>query len=167
MRHYGPTNARYDHHLPNAHGRPHTQERGVAYLAGDIPTCLAEVYQVNRTVDRKLDRPWLVSIKIEHPLQLLDLTGTFLVQAGGSMKLISGARSHARNWSRGFYAAYNAVDGLYYLSSMTNRPVLALYERALAKHPFPASPDFHRALDDPLLIDPLQEACVDIGYEFT
>ncbi len=167
FRYYGPTNARFDHHLTNAAGQPHTQQRGIIYLAGDIPTSIAEVYQSSRTLDRKLGKPWLASMTLSQPLTLLDLTDTFLVQAGGSMKLISGARSHARNWSQGFYETYTEIDGLYFSSSMTNRPILALYERALKKNSLPSSPDFHRALDDPLIADPLQEACVDIRYEFT
>jgi len=80
---------------------------------------------------------------------------------------VNGARPHARNWSQEFYDAYEEIDGLYYPSSMTNRPVLALYERALEKKAFPPSPDFHRALADPLIADPLHEARVDIGYAFT
>lgn len=57
-------------------------------------------------------------------------------------------------------------DGLYYPSSMTNRIILALYERSLARKALPDSPTLHRALADPLIEDPLHEACVEIGYAF-
>lgn len=167
FRFYGPMSGRFDHHLLDEEGRPHLQARGITYLAWDIPTALAEVYQTNRTVDRSRHRPWLVSFKTANELTLLDLTDTFAVQAGASMKLLSGPRSVARNWSKGFYDTYESLHGISYLSSMTNRPVMALYERARSVAPFPSEPRFHRALHDPLLLDPIQEACVDIGYEYT
>lgn len=167
LRYSGPTDARFDHHLLSEEGRPHTQDRGIIYLASDIPTCLAEVFQANREVDRRDRHPWLASFRFQSTLALLDLTDTFPVQAGGSMKLLSGARRYAQNWARGFYEAYSTIDGFYFHSSMTNRPVLALFERALVKQPFPATPKFHRSLADPLLLIPIQEACVDIGYKLS
>lgn len=165
LRFFGPTDSRFDHHRLNDDGRPHQQQRGITYLASDIPTCLAEVFQTTRTVDRKDRRPWLVSFRLQNSLTLLDLTDTFPVQAGASMKLVSGPRLHAQNWSRGFYDGYPDVQGLYFNSSMTNRPIVALYERALVHEPIPTSPVFHRALDDPLLLRPLTVACLEIGYE--
>ena len=167
LRYYGPTTARFDHHLHNAEGRSHVQERGISYVAADAPTAIAEVFQVTRRLERAHGNPWLVQFTLASPLALLDLTDAFLVQVGGSMKLVSGARTDARRWSQGFYQAYQDIDGLYYPSSMTNRPIIAVYERALSKKAFPDSPDLHRALADPLMADPLHEACVDIGYAFT
>lgn len=167
FRYYGPTNARFDHHQLDANGRPHVQDRGITYMAADAATSIAEVFQITRRLERAHGNPWLVQFTLAAPLAVLDLSDTFLVQAGGSMKLSSGARPDARRWSQGFYTAYNNIDGLYYNSSMTNRPIVALYERALAAKAFPKSPDLHRALADPLLTDPLHEACADIGYAFT
>lgn len=65
-----------------------------------------------------------------------------------------------------FYECYEGIHGLYYPSSLTNRPVIALYERALSVNPFPDTPALHRELSSPLLIEPLREACQEIGYEF-
>lgn len=166
LRHYGPTAARFDHHLTNRDGRSQVQDRGISYVAADAPTAIAEVFQLTRRLDRVHGHPWLVQFALASPLSMLDLTDTFLVQTGGSMKLVSGARSDARRWSKAFYDAYADIDGLYYPSSMTNRPIMALYERARSKNVFPDSPIFHRALADPLITDPLHEACVDIGYAF-
>ncbi len=143
------------------------QERGILYLASDVPTCLAEVFQNNREVDTYDRHPWLVSFRFASSLTALDLTDTFPMLAGASMKLVSGPRVFARNWARGFYEAYPFIDGLYFLSSMTNRPVLALFERAIEKQPLPDMPLFHRNLDSPLMLIPLQEACKDIGYRFS
>jgi RES domain-containing protein len=167
LRFFGPTDARFDHHLPDDSGNGQEQPRGILYLASDVPTCLAEVYQANREVDTNDRDPWLVSFRLSAPLAVLDLTDTFPVQAGASMKLISGPRAYARNWARGLYEAYSNIDGLYFLSSMTNRPVLALFERATKKGPIPNTPLFHRNLDSPLLLIPIQEACKDIGYRLT
>ena len=167
FRFFGPTDARFDHHLPDDSGEAQLQDRGILYLASDAPTCLAEVYQENREVDPNDRHPWLVSFRLTSGLAVLDLTDTFALKAGGSMKLVSGPRAYARNWARGFYEAYTNIDGLYYLSSMTNRPVMALFERALAKSPLPDTPLFHRSLDSPLLLVPIQEACKDMGYRLT
>ena len=76
------------------------------YAATDIVTALAETFQHRRTVNRRMDRPWLVSFGLSCELVLLDLTGTFPVSVGGSMKLVTGPALYAQNWSRGFYDAY-------------------------------------------------------------
>jgi hypothetical protein len=51
------------------------------------------------------------------------------------------------------------IHGLTYPSSLTNHPVIALYERALEVKPFPVTPRIHLALDDPLLLKLLRNAC--------
>jgi hypothetical protein len=165
FRYFGPTASRFDHQEPDQAGNACEQKRGMLYLALDIPTALAEVFQETRTVNRMRDRPWLVSLRLSCDLTLLNLTDTYCVRAGGSMKLVSGPTGYAQNWSRAFYACYERIQGLYYPSSLTNRPVIALYERALVLQPFPPAPRFHRALDDPLLIEPLRNACRDIVYD--
>ncbi|MGI9333112.1 MAG: hypothetical protein ACR2RL_08135, partial [Gammaproteobacteria bacterium] len=110
---------------------------------------------------------WLVSFRFAASVMLLDLTDTFAVQAGGSMELVSGPRTYAQNWTQGFYYAHPNIDGVYFLSSLSNRPVMALFERALKNNPFPATRLFHRSLADPLMLIPIQEACKDIGYRFS
>ena len=107
-----------------------------------------------------------MTFKLASDLSLLDLTGTFCVRAGGSMKLVSGPAVYSQNWSRAFYKRYDDIHGLYYPSSLTNRPVIALYERALAVHPFPDTPGFHCELSSPLVIERIQRACQEIGYDF-
>ena len=134
------------------------------YAATDIVTALAETFQHRRTVNRPADRPWLVSFRMTREPRLLDLTGTFPVSVGGSMKLVTGPALYSQNWSRGFYDAYRQIQGLYYFGSLTNKPVVALYARAL-QDPFPTTPVVHRALDDPLLIEPRRNACRTLGYD--
>jgi hypothetical protein len=67
------------------------------------------------------------------------------------MAINSGPRPRAREWSQAAYAAYPAIEGLYYASSMNaNQPAFVLYERAAAA--LPGLPLFHRALADATLI---------------
>ncbi len=170
FRFFGLTSARFDHQLPDEGGGPSEQQRGVLYAATDIVTALAEAFQQGRTVNRLANRPWLVSFALASELTLLDLTGTFPISVGASMKLASGPTLYSQNWSRGFYECYPGVHGLYYFGSLTNRPVMALYERALYERAldagvFPATPSVHRSLHDPLLIEPLRNACRTIGYD--
>ena len=166
FRYFGPAGARFDHHVTGPKGLPIEQARGIIYFALDGLTALAEVFQEARLVDRKNGQPWLAIAEVVNDLSLLNLTDVFCVRAGGSMKLVSGPKAHARNWSRGFYECYRDIHGLYYLSSLTNRPAVALYERAVAVNPFAMQPIYHRALDDALLIEPLRNACHEIGYDF-
>ena len=166
FRFFGPTSARFDHQLSDEGGGRSEQKRGVLYAATDIVTALAEAFQQGRTVNRTANRPWLVSFALSGELRLLELTGTFPVSVGASMKLASGPTLYSQNWSRGFYERYLAIHGLYYHGSLTNRPVMALYERALDAGVFPPTPSVHRSLDDPLLIEPLRNACRTIGYDF-
>ena len=164
FRHYGPL-SRFDHHLLDKHGAPFQQDRGILYAATDVPTAIAEFFQRNqRRVNRTRHQPWLVSFKLANEICLLDLTDTFPIRVGGSMKLMSGPFAHAQAWSRGFYKAYPEIAGLYYLSSLTNRPAIALYERANTPALFPKNTDFHRALVDPLMHRALNVIVEEIGY---
>lgn len=164
FRHYGPL-SRFDHQLSDGRGKPFQQERGILYAATDIPTAIAEFFQRNqRRVNCTRHQPWLVSFKLASEVRLLDVTDTFCVRVGGSMKLVSGPFAHAQAWSRGFYQAYPEIAGLYYLSSLTNRPTIALYERANTPTLFPESTRFHRALADPLMHKALNIIVDEIGY---
>ena len=166
FRYFGPTSARFDHQIPDADGTPRQQTRGTLYAGGDIITALAEVFQQRRTVNRHADHPWLASFVLSRELTLLDLTGTFPVSVGASMKLVSGPTVASQAWSRGFWECYPEIHGLYYSGSLTNRPVVALYERTRKTGALPAAPSVHRALADPVLLEPLRNACRTIGYDF-
>src|ERR1700760_1833054 len=69
LRWFGPTNARFDHHDPPPRG----QRKGVLYAAMEPITCLAEVFQATRTIDRQARAPWLVAFETTRPLRLLNL----------------------------------------------------------------------------------------------
>jgi len=159
FRFFGPTSSRFDHHDPP----PALQARGILYAADSPLTCLAEVFQATRIIDRVSNAPWLVAFDSARDVPLLDLTGTWPTRAGGSMAIASGPRPRARRWSRAIYATYPDIEGLRYASSMhANRPALALYERA--RNAVPAAPVFHRALSDPALVPRLNAAAATLGY---
>jgi hypothetical protein len=163
FRRFGPTNARFDHHLPDAHGQARVQQRAVLYCATNATTCLAEVFQQTRRIDRVRAAPWLAVFELQRPLQLLDLSGAYPTRAGASMAINSGSRVRAREWARSFYEAYGGLQGVYYPSSMhANQGALALNDRApaaVAEHP-----RFNRALADDALLDVLKHAAAALAY---
>ncbi len=162
FRSHGPVaGARFDHHG----AQPNQQRRGILYAAVGIPTCLAEVFQATRVIDRHRRDPWLVGFRTASPLELLDLTGNWPTRAGASMSINSGPRPRAQRWARAIYAAYPAIHGILYASSMNaNQPALALFERAAsALPPFPRS---NRALAEQPLLILLANAAARFDYAF-
>jgi hypothetical protein len=160
FRSFGPLpTARFDHHLEP----PHEQDRGILYAAVHGPTCLAQVFQEKRNIDRERRSPVLVAFTLVRDISVLDLSSTWPTAAGASMVICSGPRPRARRWSQAIYDAYPDVEGLWYPSSMyANRPCIALYERAADALATP--PRMHRLLSDPLLDHYLLKAAQDIRY---
>ena len=165
FRYFGPLNSRWDHHLPDALGNSQTQARGIYYAAADAKTCLAEVFQATRRIDRVFQAPWLVVFETSADLKLLDLSGDYATRMGASMAIHSGNRGRARGWARALYDAYPQAHGILYAASMHGgRHAIALNERALKEPLFPAHPLFHRALADDAMVDPLKQAAAELGY---
>lgn len=151
--------------LIDARSGPASSDRAVLYLAASPVTGVAEVFQKTRTIHRTHARPALVGFATACPLLLLDLTGSFPTRIGASMGLMTGPRSIARNWARGLYAAYPAAQGLAYASSMhANAAAFVLNDRVDPTQALPASPGFHRTLDDPAMITFLKNAGRELGY---
>ena len=82
FRHVGPIDARFDHHEENESTR---QDRAVMHGADHPTTCLADVFQKTRVVNRWHNDPWLVGFETGNPVRLPDLTGTFPTRAGASI----------------------------------------------------------------------------------
>jgi len=159
FRRHGPTNARFDHHAPDARGHPVDQDRGILYCAASAVTCLAEVFQETRRIDRVRRAPWLAVFRLERDLDLLDLTGAYPTRAGASMAINSGSRVRARAWARAWYEAFPDLQGIRYASSMNaNEAAIALTDRAEKLEPLPRHPDFNRPLADDALLDVLKHA---------
>ena len=163
---FGPlSTARFDHHEPNPDGTPWTQEPAILYAALNGPTCIAEVFQSTRLLDRHSRSPWLVEFAPTRDLTLLDLCTTFPTRIGASMAINTGPRPRAQRWARRFYEAYDEIDGIIYPSSMYgNEPAVALFERCQTA--LPRLPGFHRALADPALQRRLAVTAHEIGYDW-
>ena len=171
FRYVGPLNSRWDHHVSNEQGIADALAdgaggRGIYYAAADAKTCLAEVFQDTRRIDRAFQAPWLVVFKTLRVLEVLDLTGDFATRMGASMAIHSGSRVRARGWARDLYQAFPAAQGILYAASMRGgAPAFALNERSLKGGPlFPTHPEFHRALADDAMLDPLKHAARTLGY---
>jgi hypothetical protein len=149
--------------LPDARGNAVAQSRAILYCAPDIDTCVAEVFQATRRIDRTRGSPWLVVFGLREPVTILDLRGTFATTLGASTAIHSGPRSRVRPWARDLYEAYPDLQGIHYGSSMNGHaPAIALNERgqsALAPLPL-----FHRALNDDMLVDILQRVALRLSY---
>jgi hypothetical protein len=165
FRHYGPTNARFDHHLKDARGQPFVQERSIFYCAAMADTCLAEVFQDTRRINRTRNAPWLAIFFLQRDINLLDLTGAYPTRVGASMAINVGSRARAREWANQLYEAYERLQGIYYASSMNgNEPAIALADRAEQSGCLPAHPDLNRALADDSLLDVLKYSAQRLGY---
>lgn len=160
FRSHGPiASGRFDHH----EGQSQEQGRAILYAAMEGPTCLAEVFQDTRVIDRHRKAPWMVAFRTGGALELLDMTGNWPTRAGGSMAIHTGPRSRAQRWARAIHAAYPALHGILYPSSMNaNRPAMALFERA--QFAIPTHPQLHRALAEPPLLVPIANAAARFGY---
>ncbi len=159
FRAFGPTDARFDHHLPPKR----IQDRKIIYGATFGPTCIAEVFQKTRTINRARRRPWLVGFEMRRDIVLLDLMGTWPTRVGTSQAINSGTRRRSRRWSQSVYDAFPDIEGILYPSSMyKNEPAIALYERA--EDALPNAPLFHKPLDDGALLIPLQNIANAVGY---
>lgn len=163
FRHFGPVRtARFDHHPEPA--RIH-EEVGILYLAAEVKTCLAEVFQEGRTVDTRSGEPWLAAFRLTSDVPLLTLRGDWPTRAGASMNINSGPRPRCRRWSRSIHEAYSQAKGLLYASSMhANRAAIALYERA--HDSIPASPEANMPLSHPGLEPDLGRFAGELGYDF-
>ena len=163
FRSFGPVDARWDHHLPDRRGNAAEQSRAVLYCAPDIDTCVAEVFQATRRIDRTRGAPWLVVFALGEAVTLLDLRGTFATRMGASTAIHSGPRARARAWARELYEAYPTMQGVHYGSSMNGHaPAVALNERAASA--LPRLPLFHRALNDDMLVDVLRRIALRLSY---
>ena len=163
FRSFGPTAARWDHHLPDARNAASEQSRAVLYCAPDVDTCAAEVFQSTRRIDRTRNAPWLLVFALREAVTLLNLHGVLATAIGASTAIHSGPRARARAWARELYDAYPDIQGLYYGSSMNGHaPAIVLNDRA--QRAIPNQPRFHRALNDDMLVEVLQRIAVRLSY---
>jgi hypothetical protein len=160
LRRFGPLDGRFDPHQPP----PHEQAEGVLYLALDAPTCLAEVFQSTRVVNRTDRAPYLTGFRLTRTVRLLDLHGTWITRAGGSQAVNTSARrALTQAWARAIRAAHPELDGLWHPSSMyAGRPCVTLFERAADA--LPEQAEVSLPLSHPALADALAVAAAEVGY---
>ncbi len=161
LRHYGPVaSGRFDPHPPptSAH-----QTEGVAYLAADVSTALAEVFQETRVIATSRDAPWLSGFTPSRSLRLLDLRGQWPLRAGASHTINTGRKDHCRAWARAIRTAWPELDGLARASAMTSTLCVTLFNPA--DDAFPGRPAFSAPLTHPELLPRLVDAALQIGYD--
>lgn len=95
-------------------------------------------------------------------LRLLDLTGDWALRNEAAHALHAARRSTGRAWSNAIRDTWPWLDGLWTPSTLTGRPVVALYETAADS--FPAVPAFSRALDNAVVWSVVADAARGIGY---
>lgn len=146
LREYGPLlTMRWDPHPDPVQVHPGV---GVSYAAPDIVTVVAEVFQKTRRVVASTSALELVGWQPVRPLQLLDLTGTWLLRNRAAHSLTGGPRATCRGWARAIYATWPDLDGLVVTSTWTGKPMLVLFTQAQSS--FPTLPAFSRLASDPL-----------------
>ena len=150
--------ARFDHHIVG-------ERRGVLYAARELDTCVAEVFQDSRVVDRAAADRCVTGFRLTRSVRLLDLTSDWPTRAGASQALASGPRPRAQAWARAIHAAYPNIEGIWYPSSMHGgHPALVLFERADTA--LPPGPEIDVPLSHPGLLPDLVRAAGTLGYFF-
>lgn len=133
------------------------------YAALSVVTCLAEVFQAARVVNRRDDSPYLTGFRSARALRLLDLSGLWPTRAGASQAINSGRRDAAQSWARCVRTAFPDLDGVWYPSSMNaGEPCVALFDTA--SDALPAKPVLSVPLAHPALAEPIAVAVESLGY---
>jgi hypothetical protein len=162
LRSFGPLpSARFDpREPPPADRADDSTTTGVGYFGLDIPTCLAEVFQTRRLVDREAGVQ-LTAFRPTRRLRLIDLRGTYAIAIGASHLLNSGPKDRCRAWALAIRHLHPRLDGLLY-TGMAGRDCVALH--APPGDVFPALPAFTKPLADPGLDSFVADAAEQIGY---
>jgi hypothetical protein len=164
FRAFGPTKSRFDHHPVRGRGPRVHAAYGILYAEEEYATALTEYFQVRRAINRTRHEPWLVQFALAKPLVLIDVTGDWILKAGGNSAISSGPREQSRKWSRAFHKAWPTIDGVCYRSSLNPEWIAyALYERA--RRAIPRTPLLHAPLTDSRLDPLLAYAATAAGYK--
>jgi hypothetical protein len=162
LRTFGPM-LRFDpHQLP----RGDDPDRGVWYGASTPDAALAEAFQIDRTIDRHRNRPYLTALSFTRPLTVLDVAtdsvGAWATRAGGTYAISTGPHAITQQWARAIVEAHPHLDGLRYNSRFAGAPCLALF--APAADAMPARPKLSLPLTHPDLAARIAGAAKRLGY---
>lgn len=164
LRAFGPLpSARWDPHpLPSGAA----SGEGVAYLAFDVPTCLAEVFQETRTVDVDRGTPYATAMRLTRDIRLVDLRTPWFLRVGASAATALGPKDVTRAWARAIRVAWPDVDGIVAPSAVIGaHECVALWrpgETALPRRPLTSDP-----LASPALATRIAAASELIGFATT
>jgi hypothetical protein len=163
-RRYGPLH-RFDHHTPPAASPANCPEgRTVIYLAADLPTAVAEVFDLP---DFGVCPMWrLAYVQTVGATTVQDVFGNGAKQLGTDQALGSGnvTRAFSQRAARHIYTEHPTIQGIHYAGSNQAGKCLALWERAPALKVVQADGGADEsALHDAGTWPEIRGACVDIG----
>jgi hypothetical protein len=163
FRAFGPTASRFDHHPEDPPPRVH-RDHWILYAADRYSCAFAEYFQDGRAINRTRNKPWIVNFATDKALSLLDVTGGWMLKAGGGAAIATGERAQSRKWSRAFHAAWPDIDGICYRSSLNpDWLAFAFYERA--RRAMPRVPLLHAPLTDSRVAALVANAAGETGYD--
>ena len=161
LRTLGPL-LRFDpQHLPRGED-PH---RGVWYGASTPDAALAEAFQVDRTIDRGHNGPYLTALSFTRALTVLDAAADSRgawARPGGTYAISTGPHDATQSWARAIVDAHPDVDGLRYNSRFAGNPCLALF--LPAADAMPHRPKLSLPLTHPNLATRIAGAAKRLGY---
>jgi len=162
FRTFGPL-LRFDPHAPPIGEDP---AHGVWYGASTPEAAVGEAFQVDRTIDRELDRPYLTGLSFIRPLVILDVAvdseGAWATRAGGTFAISTGPHRVTQRWARNIVEAFPDLDGLRYNSRFAGAPCLALFLPAATA--MPTRPRLSLPLTHPGLASRIAGAARRLGY---
>jgi hypothetical protein len=162
FRAFGPL-LRFDPHvLPKGEDPEH----GVWYGSSTPETALGEAFQVDRTIDRDRDRPYLTGLSFTRPPTVLDLAtdseGAWATRVGGTFAISTGMHAVTQRWGRHIVGAFPDLDGLRYNSRFAGGPCMALFLPVASA--MPLRPRLSLPLSHPDLATRIAGAAKRLGY---
>lgn len=135
LRTFGPL-LRFD---PHPFPRGEYSECGVWYGASSPDGALGEAFQVDRTIDRSLGRPYLTGLSFARVLTVLDVAadsqGAWVTRVGGTFAISTASHAVTQRWARRIVEAFPDLDGLRYSSRFAGQPCVALFLPAASAMP--------------------------------
>jgi len=162
FRTFGPL-LRFDpHSLPRGDDPAH----GVWYGSSTPQAALGEAFQIDRTIDRERDRPYLTGLSFTRSPAVLDLAtdsaGAWATRTGGTFAVSTAPHAVTQRWARRIVDAFPDLDGLRYNSRFAGSPCLALF--APAATAMPTRPAMSLPLSHPDLATRIAGAAKRLGY---
>lgn len=156
QRMFGPLkSARWDPQFLPTQDYP---DNGVSYAAAKPVDCFAEVFQDRRAITLSAAQSLAGWLPVRG-LRLLNLfpadpdtaaaKPSWAERNGAAASLTSARRDTCRSWAQAVRTTWPDIDGLYAPSTISNGPVVVLWQPAA--NTFPQAPSIARPLDHPAL----------------